>query len=628
MRQLLYICFILPGFLQAQIKDTLPLGEVEVRAPRFSQYQAGFKYTRIDSSIIMLFSAGSLADVLQFASPVFIRNYGPSGIATASFRGASPEQTAVLWNGFNIQNSMLGLFDFSLYPAAASNQIELQHGGNGALFGSGAVGGTILLNNTPRFGSGVQVDMSITGGSFGLMQQVAGISFGGKKHYSSIQFINRIANNNFSYKPDPTNTLQKKQTHAATSQRTLTFSENVRPNRHHLFGVNVFLQESTREIPPSLYEIASDAKQDDATLRIGINWQYKNGRHTLNARSGWLHDRLNYSSPAKQIDSRNNVTNWINELEDQWKIKQWLQVNTGINYTQTTALSNNYNDTKIQHRVSAFYAAKVSWKNLILQQSSRIEKIDSRYTPLIPMLGLEWKFHPLLKLQSTASVSYRIPTFNERYWWPGGNPNLLPESGKNAEAGIYHAHHKNNICWQVNSTFYYRKMNNQIVWLPSGMNPVPENIRETETWGNENNITVALQLRKNWNAKATALINFISAKNKSGISATDESKDKYLLFVPRLTQQYIFGLTYKKTQISYVHSYTGMQFTSADNLNTLSDFIIGNLTLSYQIKLGMFTSDLMFAVNNIGNTNYLIVTDRPMPGRNFQLTLKINIHTK
>lgn len=614
--------------MQAQIKDTLPLGEVEVHAPRFSQYQTGFKYSRIDSSTIMLFPAGSLADVLQAASPVFIRNYGPSGIATASFRGASAEQTAVLWNGFNIQNSMLGLFDFSLYPAAASNQIELQHGGNGALFGSGAVGGTILLNNIPRFGSGLEANVSITTGSFGLMQQQIGLNFGAKKHATSVQFIQRKATNDFTYNPDPALSQHKTQTHAATRQRTLTFSEHLRPGRHHLIGLHFFWQDASREIPPSINEVSSDAVQDDASIRLGATWQYTKGRHTINARSGWLQDKLNYLSQFKQIDSRNNAYSLINELEDQWKIRSWLNLNTGINYTYTEAKSNNYSGIKTQHRLAAYYALKATWKTLTLQQSTRIENIDSRITPLIPMLGLDWKFHPLLKLKSSVSASYRIPTFNERYFLPGGNPNLLPESGQNAEVGLYHAHHKNNVCWQINSTLYYRNMNNQIVWLPSGMNPVPENIKETETWGNENSLTVALQWKKHWNIKATALINFISAKNKSGISATDESVDKYLIYVPRLTQQYVLSISYKRTQLTYLHTYTGMQYTSADNLNTLDDFMIGNITLGQQVHAGLFTGELQLAVNNIANTNYVVVSDRPMPGRNFLLTLKINIHTK
>jgi iron complex outermembrane receptor protein len=50
----------------------------------------------------------SMAEVLQENTPVFIRNYGSGGLATASFRGSNAYHTPVIWNGINIQNPMNG----------------------------------------------------------------------------------------------------------------------------------------------------------------------------------------------------------------------------------------------------------------------------------------------------------------------------------------------------------------------------------------------------------------------------------------------------------------------------------------------------------------------------------------
>ncbi len=64
--------------------------------------------------------------------------------------------TAILWNGFNIQNAMLGQTDLSLLPAVFFDEVEIEYGGSSAVWGSGAVAGSIHLNNRAGFGRGLK----------------------------------------------------------------------------------------------------------------------------------------------------------------------------------------------------------------------------------------------------------------------------------------------------------------------------------------------------------------------------------------------------------------------------------------------------------------------------------------
>ena len=119
-----------------------------------------------------------LSDVLSPLSNIAINNYGQGGVSVATLRGLGSYHTAILWNGINLQSSMNGGVNLTNIPVNFIDQLAIQYGGNGALFGSGAIGGTIQLSNTLELGKGYSVELSQAYGSFssyftGLTQRIA-----------------------------------------------------------------------------------------------------------------------------------------------------------------------------------------------------------------------------------------------------------------------------------------------------------------------------------------------------------------------------------------------------------------------------------------------------------------------
>jgi len=74
----------------------------------------------------------SLADRLQWESPVAVRANAPGALSTVSSRGAGPARTAVVWEGVNLQSTMNGVVDVSLLPVWPEDRIEIQYGGQSA----------------------------------------------------------------------------------------------------------------------------------------------------------------------------------------------------------------------------------------------------------------------------------------------------------------------------------------------------------------------------------------------------------------------------------------------------------------------------------------------------------------
>ena len=175
---------------QNRIADsTYTLKEIKIISNRLDNYSSGTKVQLIDSNIIAQYINNSLATLLLNESSIFIKSYGAGSLATTSFRGGNATHTAVLWNGFNLNSPSNGQLDLSIIPNTISNKVSIQFGGSSALWGSGAVGGTILLNNNIKFNEGLTIVASLSAGSFDDYSQQIYVQQSNAKFVSSLKIV-------------------------------------------------------------------------------------------------------------------------------------------------------------------------------------------------------------------------------------------------------------------------------------------------------------------------------------------------------------------------------------------------------------------------------------------------------
>ncbi len=135
---LFIILMFLIGKLAAQA-DSLPLSvqsdTIVLEQSRLRLFSAGHNGIHLNKKSLEKYQSRNLAHILQLESTFFVKNYGPSGISSLSGRGGGASHTAVLWEGFNIQSPLLGQADISLLPTVFVDYIDIQYGGESALFG-------------------------------------------------------------------------------------------------------------------------------------------------------------------------------------------------------------------------------------------------------------------------------------------------------------------------------------------------------------------------------------------------------------------------------------------------------------------------------------------------------------
>ncbi|MCG9879227.1 MAG: Plug domain-containing protein, partial [Bacteroidia bacterium] len=272
----------------SKIDTNKVLHTVKISGTRYPQFFTGSKFLYLDSSQLNVFQNQSIAAVLAVKSPIFIKSYGPGMLATPSFRGGNANHTAIIWNGFNIQNPMDGQVDLNHIPSFLIDNIDIQFGSQSVLFGSGNIGGTIHLNSGVNQKPGQHVKLLLGVGSFG--SRTAGIKYALVRTKWQIEqkiFIENVENN-FAYKPinalypqvgttaDP-NTLPTQYAENAQRKNAVWLQEFVfSPKPKHKINVRTWLQNHERNLPPNLHGANLNAQQKNQSGKALFEYSFKN----------------------------------------------------------------------------------------------------------------------------------------------------------------------------------------------------------------------------------------------------------------------------------------------------------------------------------------------------------------
>jgi vitamin B12 transporter len=628
---LFFFCNSVCLFCQAQknlTDSTHHISEVQVSANRLQHFSLGSKVENIDTSILKRYSPNTLADLLSSESQVFIRSYGIGSLASPSFRGTSASQTAVLWNGFNLSGPTNGQLDFALVPIAFLDNVKLQFGGSGALWGSGAVGGTVHLSNTSEFDKGLILNTGLNYGSFGDKEQNIGLTISKKRFITSTRIFNHDAKNDFPF----INTAQfgkpeQKLLNAELTQHGLLQENYFKINEVQKLSLRFWYQFNDRNIPASMTEGKSQANQKDEFYRSALEWQLDKEKISVFVRTAYFDEYIKYIDPSISLISNNHTKSFIAEAESKIRLSDNHTFNFGINNTHNSAFAKDYLNNPVQNKIALFGCYRINNKKQTIRGTTtfRQEFVSNGIKPFTASAGIEsWPLKKI-RLRGNAAKTYRLPTFNDLYWTPGGNPDLLPESGFSQELGLAIIHFGNKLSLEAEASAFSNKVDNWIIWLPNNLgNYTPQNILSVWSRGIEYDLKNNYNLGK-INLSIKAKYQFIFSTNEKISEGGDiSSLHKQLIYSPAQRAQGSLSADYEGFSFSFSCNYVGYSYTIADNSQYLKPHQIGNLYLGKEFGLTNMRIKTFVQINNIWKETYQIIAYRPMPGRYYQVGLSIN----
>ncbi|MES2566427.1 MAG: TonB-dependent receptor [Bacteroidota bacterium] len=630
---LLCICFL--NKVNAQTTDTSGhiLNEIVISANKQELLQASRKSTSIDSFTMARYQTSSLTDLLSAQSAIHVKSYGAGNIASTSIRGGNASQTAILWNGLNINSPGLGMYDLSLIPISLFDDVSLEYGGGSTLWGSGAVGGAVHLNSKPIFNRGFHTKLNMSVGSFGTQKISTGLLLSYKKITSSTKIYYVSSLNNYSYKdtldrdhPD------KSLINSDYIMKGLMQEISLFVNPYQKMSVRLWYNYAFRNLPTNFF-VTNTRNQTDENIKLNADWNYAKYRFKSIIRGAYFKDANEYNDSLRKTHSNNNTHTIIAENDNIYQFKQHT-FNVGVNFTLYQLQSINkedegHNSSSNQLQKLAFFAAyKLLAFNSRLNYNVSVRKEFTNLTniPFTGNTGIRYKLIKHIAVKINASSAYRQPTLYDLYWRPGGNPYLKPEESYDFEGGLEYEYSSKGFSLVVEGTYFNRRTKNWITWLPSDKGYVsPRNIAEVYSRGTETKTEMSY-MNKDFLAKLIINTSYVLSTYSKNEQENDNSIGRQLIFTPRYTGQGSILINYKKMSVLFNQNYTGYRFTSSDNTSWLNPYYIANLKCGYQYTFGNVNMEIFGSINNLFNKNYLVIANNPMPLRNYEIGLTMNYH--
>ena len=122
-------------------------------------------------------NTSNLSETLRFSTPLYIKENGRGMVSSPSFRGTTAQQTAFIWNGININSLFLGQGDINNIGLLNFDKISVKAGGGSISYGTGAIGGTIHLDDKIQFGKGLSGNLFSEFGSFNTLNLALKIAY-------------------------------------------------------------------------------------------------------------------------------------------------------------------------------------------------------------------------------------------------------------------------------------------------------------------------------------------------------------------------------------------------------------------------------------------------------------------
>jgi iron complex outermembrane receptor protein len=591
--------------LLAQQDPVMQLKEVIISDTQLRDFSNTQSVQQLNDSVIAKNSA-SLTSLLNYNTVIYFKENGLGMVSSPSFRGTTAQQTAVIWNGININSQLNGQTDFNTLNTRDFNSVTVRAGGGSVIYGSSAIGGSIHLDNDLAFNNKFTNELRVDYGSFNTQGYQYRTSIASDKFSANISVSRNSSDNDYNYINSNGSNIN-----GQYYNTSLNAVAGYKVNAKSRITFYSYLFDGERHFS-LVFPSETKTKYRDFNTRNMLEWAGNYGRFTSKLNAAYLQEEYKYYQNIADANfTYGRVESLIGKYDLLFTASSAFKVNAVFNFMQNRGFGSDILN-KTRHIGGASVLATHNLTDKFMYEAGLRKEITGNYeSPLLYSAGAKYKVVPFYTLKLNTSKNFRIPTFNDLYWQGSGNTDLKPETSWQAELG--NAFTFGNLNFSL--TGYYIKLTDMLRWIPSGNVWRPQNTDKVTTSGAEVLVGYKKTIGKH-NFGLDATYGYVNSK--------DEITKKQLIYVPHHKATAALSYSIKKLSAYAQMLYNGEVFTRTDNnpRYNIDSYFTVNAGAAYNFgKTNTYT--LGFRVLNLANQDYVSVDTRPMPGRNYNMYLTL-----
>jgi vitamin B12 transporter len=583
------------------------LEEVLLSSKKLEQFSTGQSLTTFTDSTFIK-NDPLLTSFLNYNTPVYFKENGLGMVSSPSFRGTTAQQTAVVWNGININSQFNGQTDFNTLSIAGYDEVSVKPGGGSVLYGTGAIGGTIHLHNSFDFDPKHQHQVHFSYGSYNTYDARYGWKLSKNNWSVAIDLSRNQSENDYEYPDD-----KGKNRNGQFYQQALNTNIGYQINKKNTLKFYSQFIDGERHFS-LIRKSDTKTKYQDINNRNLLEWERSFGKFLSVTRAAYLEERYKYfGNLSTQNYSFAEAKTYIGKYDLQYKPTSNSLINGIASYQNTQGKGSSLGNNKREVTSFSLLGKHQLSPKLTYDVAFRKEISHSYESPLLYSLGVIYDIASFYDLKLNFSKNFRMPTFNDLYWEGSGNTSLKAEQSHQVEVGNIFKFKNASI----NITGFYNDINDMIRWLPSNNSVwVPDNVDAVKTYGGE----LLADYSYTWSQQKLAFASTFSYT----ISENTETS-KFLTYVPKTKITFSAIYEWHRWFLDYKFLYTGEVFTRTDNNSkyNLDAYTVSNLGAGFQLDKNN-NKVIGIRTKNIFNKAYQSVENRYMPGFNLNFYITLN----
>lgn len=681
----------------AQVDSVIhTLQRVDVVAVRHTDaVRATVPVQHIDRDAMTRMGMHSMTDALKHMAGLSVRDYGGAGgMKTVSVRGIGARHTAVVYDGIALSDCQTGEIDLSRYSLDHLSSVSLVIGDDDNIFQPArnqAAAATLRLvtecqsNTVTEYQGGKEfVDRDVTllpshfvtllnVGSFGLVNPSFRLDLpsllgkdGGRFSFSAIgEFFH--ADNDYPFTLQNISlTTRERRTNSRMNTWHGELNADWQLNANNVLSGKVYYYGSNRRLPGIVhyYTNVNHERLCDANafgqLRFRSTFTDRLAL-LVNAKYNWSHTDYQNRTPGSGIG---DAKYWQREAYGSASLlyapTSWLSLDYALDVQENSLNSTLSLYDAHPHRTFLLQclAAKAQWQRLTLvartlyhlswsrssnssstsSSSGSSRETSSSYSSLAPSLSASYQLLPgqELYLRLMGKHIFRLPTFNELYFYHIGASALRPERASQFDVGVTweSGGRKAGVVMasplhlSLTADMYVNRVTDKIVAVPFNMfvwrimnldraTIVGADVVGDVSWRLSNRHMLALNANYSW---------------QRAMNSTVRVSPVYHFQLPYVPQHSLCAtLSWENPWVcaSVTNSVQSCRWTTVEHTEgtRMPGFGVTDLSfwrsfsLPTWVSLGGAPITLRFTMQNVFDRQYAIVAHYPMPGRSWRMQL-------